>query len=74
MNRFERLNPELKKKMLAIGRDQGYSEAEVKQEYEDAQMAIHGQASVRNNDILTRGFSCGSRRLSGNKNIEKCSR
>ena len=57
--RFEKLNPELRKKMLDIGRQQGYTELEVKQEYENAQRAIHGTVSVRNDDILTRGFSCG---------------
>ena len=62
MRPFENLKPELKQKMLAIGRQQGYTEADVKQEYEDAQRAIHGSPGARNDNILTRGFSCGSRR------------
>jgi hypothetical protein len=57
MRKFDKLNPEIKNKMLAIGKSQGYDSDQVKEEYENAQRILH--ASRSDDHALTRGFSLG---------------
>lgn len=54
---YDELLKETRAEMERLGRLQGVNPAEVEQQHDDAQVAIHGNVSpYEDNDILMRGF------------------
>lgn len=62
---YERLSKAMRTEMERLGKLQGVEEQEVEQQYNDAQVAIHGNPSPYPGHALTRGFKSRGARHAG---------
>lgn len=53
---YKKLPKETRAEMERLGRLQGVNPAEIEQQHDKAQVAIHDVSPYDNNDILMRGF------------------